>query len=121
MSLLSNRSHVNFIEAAAGGASNAISLVACIAANLIAFIAILSFVNATLMWFGHRVGVENLTYEVTQSLTNLICFSRVNKLKLVYQYWQKDRNNCQNNSNVGFSRFGAGIITKMSQLYVLYE
>ena len=56
---------MNFIEAAAGGAANAIALVANIAANLIAFIAILYFVNATLMWFGHRVGVDELTYQVT--------------------------------------------------------
>jgi len=56
---------VNFIEAAAGGAANAIALVANIAANLIAFIAILYFINATLTWFGQRVGVEKLTYEVT--------------------------------------------------------
>jgi len=55
---------VNFIDAAASGAANAIALVANIAANLIAFIAILYFINATLTWFGQRVGVEKLTYEV---------------------------------------------------------
>jgi len=66
MNLLYNRMYVNFIEAAAAGAANSISLVAHIAVNLIAFIAILHFVNATLMWFGQRVGWETLTYEVKQ-------------------------------------------------------
>jgi len=55
---------VNFIEAAAAGASNAIALVANIAANLMAFWALLQFVNSTLTWFGQRVGVERLTYQV---------------------------------------------------------
>ena len=57
---------MNFIDAVAAGASESISVVANVAANFIAFIAILHFVNATLTWFGHRVGVEKLTYEVTQ-------------------------------------------------------
>jgi len=61
---LYNRAYVNFIDAAAAGAANAIPLVANIAANLIAFVAILTFINATLTWLGERVGVENLTYEV---------------------------------------------------------
>jgi len=58
---------VNFIEAAAAGASNAISLVANIAANLIAFIALLHFINATLTWFGQRVGIQELTFQVIYS------------------------------------------------------
>ena len=56
--------YVNFIDAAAAGAANAIALVANIAANLIAFVAILHFINTTLTWFGQRAGVEGLTYEV---------------------------------------------------------
>lgn len=64
---------MNFIEAAAAGAANAIALVANIAANLIAFIAILYFINSTLTWFGHRVGVDKLTYEVMQLCNNLFC------------------------------------------------
>jgi len=65
---------VNFIDAAASGAANAISLVANICANLIAFVAILHFTNATLTWFGQRVGVEKLTYEVIAQY--LLCVSR---------------------------------------------
>ena len=61
---LCGRSAVNVIEAAAVGASNAVSLVANIAANLIAFIALLQFINATLTWLGQRVGISQLTFQV---------------------------------------------------------
>ena len=66
MFLLQNRSHVNFIDAAAAGAGKAVKLVVNIAANVIAFVAVLNFINATLTWFGQRVGVEKLTFQVTQ-------------------------------------------------------
>ncbi|XP_013421719.1 solute carrier family 28 member 3 [Lingula anatina] len=52
----------NIIEAASSGASSSIKLVANIAANLIAFLALLEFVNATLKWCGHRVGLEPPLY-----------------------------------------------------------
>jgi len=61
---LSDRPEVNFIEAAAAGATNAVSLVANIAANLIAFLALLQFINATLTWFGQRVGIKQFTFQV---------------------------------------------------------
>ncbi|KAK3588025.1 hypothetical protein CHS0354_012071 [Potamilus streckersoni] len=56
----------NIIEAASNGASVSIKLVANIAVNLIAFIAILGFVNATLAWMGRRVGILNpeLSFEL---------------------------------------------------------
>jgi len=60
------RTEVNFIEAAAVGASNSVALVANIAANVIAFIAVIQFLNATLTWFGDRVGIQKLTCEVLQ-------------------------------------------------------
>ena len=61
-----SREEKNFIEAASNGASLAISLVANIAANLIAFIALLHFVDSTLTWFGHRAGLyePELTFQV---------------------------------------------------------
>jgi len=62
--LLYDRTETNVVEAVAAGASNAVSLVAFIAANLIAFIAVLQFVNATLTWFGQRVGIHQLTFQV---------------------------------------------------------
>lgn len=61
------------IDAAAGGASRGVKLVANIAANLIAFIALLQFINNMLTWFGHRVGWYDppLTFEVSVTLGNL--------------------------------------------------
>lgn len=53
----------NLIEAASNGASMSIKLVANIAVNLIAFVALLQFVNATLTWLGDRVGQEGLTFQ----------------------------------------------------------
>ncbi|XP_021376258.1 solute carrier family 28 member 3-like [Mizuhopecten yessoensis] len=53
----------NVIEAASNGASQSIKLIANIAVNMIAFIAMLEFVNATLAWFGARVGLEPPEYE----------------------------------------------------------
>ncbi|XP_033101662.1 solute carrier family 28 member 3-like isoform X2 [Anneissia japonica] len=56
----------NVIEAASFGASTAVSLVGNIAANLIAFLAILAFLNALLTWFGGLVGLDDppLTFEL---------------------------------------------------------
>jgi len=56
----------NVVEAASAGASSAVFICACIAANNIAFISLLTFINATLTWFGHRVGMfePTLTFEV---------------------------------------------------------
>lgn len=53
------------IEAAAKGASTAISLVANIAANLIAFLAFLAFFNAVLSWIGSMVGHPEFSFEVS--------------------------------------------------------
>ncbi|XP_046567699.1 solute carrier family 28 member 3-like [Haliotis rubra] len=53
----------NLIEAASEGATTSIGLIANIIVNVIAFLALLAFVNATLTWFGNRVGVEEFTFE----------------------------------------------------------
>ncbi|XP_069110966.1 uncharacterized transporter HI_0519-like [Argopecten irradians] len=53
----------NVIEAASNGASQSVKLIGNIAANLIAFIAVLEFINATLDWFGSRVGLEEPDFE----------------------------------------------------------
>lgn len=52
----------NVIEAASSGASQCIKVIANIAVNLIAFLALLEFLNATLRWFGARVGLEPPLY-----------------------------------------------------------
>ncbi|XP_048887422.1 sodium/nucleoside cotransporter 1 isoform X2 [Brienomyrus brachyistius] len=54
----------NILEAASSGASASIGLVANIAVNLIAFIAILEFINATLRWLGSMVGYPEITFEM---------------------------------------------------------
>lgn len=54
----------NILEAASNGASAAIGQCANIAANLIAFLAILGFVNSALKWFGGMVGYPMLTFEL---------------------------------------------------------
>ena len=54
----------NLIEAASNGASASIKIVGAIAVNVIAFLSLLAFLNATLTWFGDRVGVDGLTFEV---------------------------------------------------------
>ncbi|CAL1534109.1 unnamed protein product [Lymnaea stagnalis] len=54
----------NVIEAAAAGASSAISLVANVGANLIAFVALLFFANSVLGWFGAFVCLPELSFEV---------------------------------------------------------
>ncbi|XP_036116653.1 solute carrier family 28 member 3 isoform X2 [Molossus molossus] len=54
----------NLLEAATQGASSSISLVANIAVNLIAFIALLSFVNSALSWFGNMLDCPQLSFEL---------------------------------------------------------
>ncbi|XP_019633493.1 PREDICTED: sodium/nucleoside cotransporter 1-like [Branchiostoma belcheri] len=53
----------NIIEAAASGACVAVTLVANIVGNLIAFIALLGFLNTVLSWLGGMVDIPNLTFE----------------------------------------------------------
>ncbi|XP_012939967.1 solute carrier family 28 member 3 [Aplysia californica] len=51
------------IEAACNGAIRSGSIIASVIVNVIAFLSVLEFVNATLTWFGDRVGVEDLTFQ----------------------------------------------------------
>ncbi|XP_020822662.1 solute carrier family 28 member 3 [Phascolarctos cinereus] len=54
----------NLLEAASHGASSSISLVANIAVNLIAFLALLAFVNSALSWLGNMFDYPQLNFEV---------------------------------------------------------
>ncbi|XP_030046217.1 sodium/nucleoside cotransporter 1 [Microcaecilia unicolor] len=54
----------NFLEAASNGASISIGLVANIAANLIAFMALLAFVNSAFSWLGGMVNYPQLTLQL---------------------------------------------------------
>lgn len=59
-----SRPYNNVIEAAAAGASSAISLVANVAANLIAFVALLYFADSALSWFGAFICYPELSFQV---------------------------------------------------------
>ncbi|KAM5328933.1 solute carrier family 28 member 3 isoform 2-T2 [Glossophaga mutica] len=61
---MENSDSRNLLEAATQGASSSISLVANIAVNLIAFIALLSFVNSALSWFGNMLDYPQLSFEL---------------------------------------------------------
>ncbi|XP_046519835.1 solute carrier family 28 member 3-like [Equus quagga] len=54
----------NLLEAASRGASSSMSLVANVAVNLIALVALLSFVNAVLSWFGSMFDYPQLSFEM---------------------------------------------------------
>lgn len=64
VSVKTPRDEQNILEAASSGASASIGLVANIAANLIAFLAILGFINSALSWFGGMVGYPELKFQV---------------------------------------------------------
>ncbi|CAL8262038.1 unnamed protein product [Merluccius merluccius] len=54
----------NILEAASSGASASIGLVANITVNLIAFLAILEFINSALRWLGGMVGYPSISFQL---------------------------------------------------------
>ncbi|KAM9714184.1 sodium/nucleoside cotransporter 2 isoform 2-T2 [Dama dama] len=54
----------NVLEAASNGATDAVGLATNVAANLIAFLAVLAFINAALSWLGEMVDIQGLTFQV---------------------------------------------------------
>ncbi|XP_029417005.1 sodium/nucleoside cotransporter 1 isoform X2 [Nannospalax galili] len=54
----------NLVEAASAGAAISVRVVANIAANLIAFLAVLAFINAALSWLGDMVNIQGLSFQV---------------------------------------------------------
>uniref|UniRef100_A0A8C4FDM0 Solute carrier family 28 member 1 n=1 Tax=Dicentrarchus labrax TaxID=13489 RepID=A0A8C4FDM0_DICLA len=76
----------NILEAASSGASASIGLVANIAANLIAFLAILEFINSALRWLGSMVGYPLLTFQIRSEIitTYALCgFANFSSLGIV--------------------------------------
>ncbi|NXM83936.1 S28A1 protein, partial [Oenanthe oenanthe] len=61
---LSSGEERNILEAASNGAAASVGLVANIAANLIAFLAVLEFINAALRWLGDMVDIKDLSFQV---------------------------------------------------------
>lgn len=68
-----NRDAQNLLEAASSGAAMSVKVVANIAANLIAFLAVLAFVNATLSWLGAMVDIQELSFQVQFWPPRLAC------------------------------------------------
>lgn len=54
----------NILEAASSGAAMSVKVVVNIAANLIAFLAVLGFINAALSWLGNLVDIQGLTFQL---------------------------------------------------------
>ncbi|XP_028926515.1 sodium/nucleoside cotransporter 2-like isoform X2 [Ornithorhynchus anatinus] len=54
----------SILEAASSGAATSIELIANIAANLIAFLAVLAFINAALSWLGEMVDIQGLNFQL---------------------------------------------------------
>ena len=54
----------NLLEAASSGAALSVKVVTNIAANLIAFLAVLDFINAALSWLGNMVDIQGLSFQV---------------------------------------------------------
>ncbi|XP_065590375.1 sodium/nucleoside cotransporter 1-like isoform X1 [Cyrtonyx montezumae] len=61
---IANGEERNILEAASNGAAASVGLVANIAANLIAFLAVLEFINAALRWFGEMVDIKDLSFQM---------------------------------------------------------
>ena len=51
------------------GIRQGVKLIASIIVNIVAFNGLLSFINSVLLWIGQRVGVANLTFEVSTKKT----------------------------------------------------
>lgn len=56
-------SETNVMEAAANGAGIAGKTAMAVVVNMLAFVSMLGFVNATLAWFGNRVGIVQLSFQ----------------------------------------------------------
>ncbi|KAM5291800.1 sodium/nucleoside cotransporter 1 [Ctenodactylus gundi] len=54
----------NLLEAASSGAATSVQVVANIAANLIAFLAALAFIDSVLAWLGVLVGIPELSFQL---------------------------------------------------------
>ncbi|XP_004852897.1 sodium/nucleoside cotransporter 1 isoform X5 [Heterocephalus glaber] len=59
-----NRDAQNLVEALSSGAAASVKVVANIATNLIAFLAVLAFINAALSWLGALVDIPGLSFQL---------------------------------------------------------
>ncbi|XP_070256487.1 sodium/nucleoside cotransporter 1 isoform X2 [Myotis yumanensis] len=61
---LSSGDAQNILEAASSGAAISVVVIANIVANLIAFLAVLDFINATFSWLGDMVNIQGLSFQL---------------------------------------------------------
>ena len=61
------RQETNLIEALSVGATVAIKLIAYVVVNLIAFVALIAFLDAVVSYLGGRVGHPELSFQVRTS------------------------------------------------------
>ena len=61
------RQETNLIEALSVGATVAIKLIAYVVVNLIAFVALIAFLDAVVSYLGGRVGHPELSFQVRPS------------------------------------------------------
>lgn len=61
----SYRKERNIMEAISVGAMGAVKLVANVVVNLVAFVAILAFIDASLSYFGSRVGHPEISFDAS--------------------------------------------------------
>lgn len=59
-----HRDAQNLLEAASSGAAVSVKVVSNIAANLIAFLAVLAFINSAFSWLGNMVDIQGLSFQV---------------------------------------------------------
>lgn len=86
--LLFLRKERNIMEAVSVGAMGAVKLVANVVVNLVAFVAILAFIDATLSYFGSRVGHPEVSFDasILEQLIGAITLEKfcIRKNKMVH-------------------------------------
>ena len=66
----SHRRYGNVVNAVASGAIDGVKIIVGVVANIIVWLAALEFFNATIAWFGARVLLPDLSFEVLNSPIN---------------------------------------------------
>jgi len=63
------------MDAACKGAQFGLKIIGAIVANIVAFVSFMAFINAIMLWLGHLVGLENLSFEVRKKkILQLYCY-----------------------------------------------
>ena len=68
------------------GINQSVVLIVQAIAYIMSFIIIMAFINMTLNWFGDRVGIDNLTIEVSFHFRRVCTFSYFFKSLVLHNY-----------------------------------